>query len=127
MSPTFKIIKSVLDGYVGNALKKKLVKLAVEQITQRLFIALPFMAWGPLGSIVVWGVTKGIIFLIDETVVGAHVLYIYGDVHFDKVRVQKMIRKIRAATKEGLTDEQIKKMDDELALDLIELMEFGTV
>lgn len=127
MSPAFKMIQTVLKGYAGSAIKKKLIKLAVEQVAQRLFIALPFLSWGPLGWIVGKYLTKGVMYLFDETLIGAHVLYIYGDVSIDKKAVRNVIVKIQEASKEGLTDEQIKKLDDELADKLLNLMQLGTI
>jgi len=127
MSPVFKAIQEVLVGYAGNAIKKKLIKLAVGQITSRLVAFLPILGAGPIGWIVGKYVTKAVIFIMDKTIIGAHVLYIYGDVHLDKKAVRDVIKKIRESTQEGISDEDRKKLDDELAKKLIDLMEFGTM
>ena len=127
MSPVFKAVQEVLKGYIGQAAKKKIIALAVGQITSRLFAFLPFLAGGPFGWLIGRYATKAIIFIMDKTLIGAHVLYIYGDVHLDKKAVRDIIKKIQKSTEEGLTDEERKKLDDELAEKLISLMEFGTM
>jgi len=120
-------IWEALKDYVGGSLKKRLIKMAVEQITKFLFKKLTFLAWGPVGSIVTYFVTKGVVLIIDKTVIGAHVAYIYGDTHFDKLAVIKVIKKFKELESEGLTDEQKKKLDIELADAGRELIRFGTI
>lgn len=120
-------IWKALSDYVGGPLKKRLIKMAVDQITKFLFKKLTFLAWGPVGSIVSYFVTKGVILIIDKTVIGAHVAYIYGDTHFDKIAVMKVIKKFKEFESEGLTDEQRQKLDIELADAGRELIRFGTI
>ena len=115
-----------LKDYIGTQLKKAIIKKVVEQITGWLFRKLAFLAWGPLGSIVTYFVTKGVIWLLDQTIIGAHVLYIYGDTTFDRKRVEKLIQKFNKFD-ENTTDEERKKLDEELDKALIELMQFGTI
>lgn len=121
-----KKIFDALKDYAGGALKKKIIELATGEITQWLFSRLPFLAWGPIGAIVSWIVTKGIIRIIDKTIIGAHVLYIYADTTFDRKSVEKIIKKINQFGKE-VTDEERKKLDDELAIDVRELIRYGTI
>ena len=120
-------IFEALKGYVSGPLKKGIIKMAVKQITGFLFKKIAFLAWGPVGSIVTYFVTKGVVLIIDKTIIGAHVLYIYGDTHFDKQAVVKVIMKFRELDKEGLTDEQKKKIDIDLANAGRELIRFGTI
>lgn len=117
---------NALAGYAGGVIKSKIIELATGEITRWLFARLPFLAWGPLGAIVSWVVTKGIIKIIDKTIIGAHVLYIYADTTFDRKAVEKIIKNINQLDK-GVTDEERKKLDDELAEASIELIRFGTI
>ena len=120
-------IWEALKNYSGGLLKKNLIKMGVKQVTKIIFKNLSFLAWGPVGKIVTYFVTKGIVLIIDKTVIGAHVLYIYGDTHFDKIAVRKIIKKFKELEGEGLTDEQRKKLDSELAAAGRELIRYGTI
>ena len=122
-----KLIWEGLKAYTGGSLKKRLIKMAVGQVTKFLFAKLPFLAWGPLGFIVTQLATKAVVYIMDQTIIGAHVAYIYGDTHLDKVRMRNVIKKFRELEKEGMTDEQRKKLDDELADAGRELIRFGTI
>lgn len=120
------ILKALKD-YVGGPVKKRLVKMATQQIMKFLFKKVAFLVWGPLGPIVGYFVTKGVVLIMDKTVIGAHVLYIYGDVTFDKIAVRKVISKFKELEKEGMTDEQKQKLDIELASAGRELIRYGTL
>lgn len=115
-----------LKNYVGSNLKQKIIKKATEQITRWLFSKLSFLAWGPLGSIVSYFVTKGVIFIIDETLIGAHVLYIYGDATIDRKKVEKVIEEFYKYNG-VMTDEEITIIDAKFSVVLPELMELGSL
>lgn len=121
-----KPLLNALAGYAGGAIKSKLIELATGEITRWLFARLPFLAWGPIGSIVSWFVTKALIKIIDKTIIGAHVMYIYADTTFDRKKVENIIGKINQL-KEGVSNEERQKLDDELASASIELIQFGTI
>ena len=119
--------KQILDAllnYAGGVVKKRLIKMAVEQLIKVLVTYLPFTMWGPLGVITRYFVTKLVIVIIDKTVIGAHVLYIYGDTHFDAVAVRKIITKFKEFEGE-MTDEQRDKLDAELVAAGHELGKFS--
>ena len=87
-------LPDILKEYIGTTLKKKLIELAVGQIRSRLFSMIPFLAGGILGKIASHFITKGVIFLMDQTIIGAHIGYIYFDEHFDRKKVEKIIIKL---------------------------------
>jgi len=115
---------SALKDYAGGVLKRKLIELATDNIMRWLFSRLPFLAWGPLGTIVSFFVTKLVIQILDQTIIGAHVLYIYADTTFDRMKVEAIISKINRLGK-GVSIAEIKKLDDELAAASIELIRFN--
>lgn len=126
MTEPKKALFDALKNYGGGVLKKKLIELGTKQITQWLFSRLPFLAWGPVGMIVSWVVTKVVIRIIEKTIIGAHVLYIYADTTFDRKAVEKIIKQINQLDK-GVTDEERQRLDKDLAIASRELIRFGTL
>lgn len=117
---------SVLRNYAGGLLKRKLIQLATDNIVEWLFSRLPFLAWGPFSVIVSFIVTKIVIRILDQTIIGAHVLYIYADTTFDRKKVEAIILKINRLGK-GASIAEIKMLDKELAIASRELIRFGTL
>lgn len=115
-----------LKKYTGGFLKKKLIELAVKDLTRLLFSSLPFLAWGPLAVVVRFVITNLVIKILDKTIIGAHVLYIYGDTTFDLKKVEKIIQKINKL-KKGVSDAEKEMLDKELAAASRELIRFGTL
>lgn len=62
--------------------------------------------------------------ILDQTIIGAHVLYIYADTTFDRLKVEAIISKINRLGK-GASIAEIKRLDAELATASIELIRFN--
>ena len=124
MSGKKDIVKEVVTGLMRGDLKQRITKMGVDQLLGILISKAPFMSFGPLKGIATFFIKKGVTALMEQTIIGAHVLYIYGDTHFDKLKVQKIIKKMSALEGE-MTDEQRQKLDAELASAGRELIHFN--
>lgn len=105
--------------------KGLVIKVIVKQAMTGLLTKLPFLSLGPLGWITSFLITRFVEFLTDKTILGATLLYI--DISNDgKVKaVEKATEKINDAKKQGATNEEIERLDKELAKVGRDLIKFG--
>lgn len=102
-----------------------IIKKATSELMEDLIKKFAFLATGPMGWLVTYAVTKGVTFLVTKGVLGAHLMYIYGDAKLDGHNFKKTIKSIRELKKGGMTNEQRKSINAELVANAREYFRMG--
>ena len=115
---------SLTTKVAGYSLKKYLLSRAKDKILAHLFSKFAFLGWGPMGWLTGFIVDNALKRLAEETEELARLMYIEHDLNSDLSDVQDTIDKINEG-KEDLTDEEKKRLDEELAKRARDLIKFN--